>query len=147
MELLSFERGRAEEDAASALRLAPGDPVIRIENRLLLQGRPVGLDRLTLSAQMFRGLTERRFAERSSTIYHLYQTAFGITVTRAAERARALLADRGDARILGVPVGTALIQVRRTAMTFGDRPVEYRVSVINTAQHEYVHLLSRPGQA
>jgi GntR family transcriptional regulator len=36
------------------------------------------------------------------------------------------------------------MQVRRCALTFGDKPVEYRVSTISTAQHEYVHLLSRP---
>ena len=32
-----------------------------------------------------------------------------------------------------------------SALTFGDRPVEYRVSTINTAQHDYVQLLSRPA--
>jgi len=37
------------------------------------------------------------------------------------------------------------MQVRRTALTFGDRPVEYRVSIINTARHDYVNLLSRPA--
>jgi GntR family transcriptional regulator len=37
-----------------------------------------------------------------------------------------------------------MLQVRRTAVTFGDRPVEYRVSTIHTAQHEYVQTLSRP---
>jgi GntR family transcriptional regulator len=37
------------------------------------------------------------------------------------------------------------MQVRRTALTFGDKPVEYRVSTIDTAQHEYVHMLSRPA--
>jgi GntR family transcriptional regulator len=36
------------------------------------------------------------------------------------------------------------MQVRRCALTFGDKPVEYRVSTISTAQHEYVHSLSRP---
>jgi GntR family transcriptional regulator len=35
--------------------------------------------------------------------------------------------------------------VHRCALTFGERPVEYRVSTIDTARHDYVHLLSRPG--
>jgi GntR family transcriptional regulator len=34
--------------------------------------------------------------------------------------------------------------VRRTALTFGDKPIEYRVSTVNTARHDYVHLLQRP---
>jgi GntR family transcriptional regulator len=46
--------------------------------------------------------------------------------------------------VLGIPLGTPVMQVRRTALTFGDRPVEYRVSTIDTRHHDYVHLLSRP---
>jgi GntR family transcriptional regulator len=144
LELLGFERVRMEEDAAGALGLKTGEPALQIDNRLLLQGKAVIHDRLVLPALLFKGLTEKRFRERSSTIYHLYQTGFGITVTHAQERARAVAADRAAARILGVTIGAPVMQVRRTALTFGDKPVEYRVSTISTAQHEYVHSLSRP---
>jgi GntR family transcriptional regulator len=41
-----------------------------------------------------------------------------------------------------VAPGSPLLQVRRTALTFGDRPVEYRVSTLWTAQHDYVSTLS-----
>jgi GntR family transcriptional regulator len=46
--------------------------------------------------------------------------------------------------VLGLTPGQPVMQVHRTALTFGDRPVEHRVSIINTAQHDYVNLLSRP---
>ena len=148
VDLVSFERLRAEEEPAQALQLRPGDPVIQIENRLRLQGMAVIYDRLTLPAGPFKGLTEKRFRERPSTIYQLYQSDFGITVVRAQERARARAADRNAARVLGLAVGLPVMQVNRTALTFGDRPVEHRVSIINTAHHDYVNLLSRPaGQA
>jgi len=58
---------------------------------------------------------------------------------------RASRADRSTARALRIAPGTPVMQVRRIAQTFGDRPVEYRVSTIDTARHDYVHLLSRPG--
>ena len=145
VELVAYERVRMEEEPALALGLKPGEPAVQIDNRLLLQGRAVIHDRLTLPALLFKGLTEKRFRERASTIYHLYQTEFGITVTRASERTRALIADRNTVRMLGVAPGAAVMQVRRTALTFGDKPVEYRVSTINTAHHEYVQLLSRPA--
>jgi GntR family transcriptional regulator len=147
VELVSFERLRLDDEAAQALGLKPGEPAIQIDNRLLLQGQAVIYDRLTLPAQLFKGLTEKRFSDRSSTIYHLYQTEYGITVTRALERARATGADRTSARVLGLAPNAPVLQVRRTALTFGDKPVEYRVSVVNTAQHEYVQLLSRPVAA
>ena len=145
VELLAFERLRVDEEPAQALGLRSGEPVIQIDNRLLLQGRAVIHDRLTLPALLYKGLSEKRLRDRSSTIYHLYQTAFGITVTRAHERARAVAADRSAARILGVALGAPVMQVRRTALTFGDKPVEYRVSTVNTALHDYVQLLSRPA--
>jgi GntR family transcriptional regulator len=142
VECLAFVRTRADETEAAALRIRPQDPVIRIDNRLALGGRPVVHDRLVISAPLFKGLTEKRLRERPGTIYHLYQTDHGITVLRARERARATIASRETARILGVPIGRPVLEVHRIALTFGDRPVEYRVSTINTAAHDYVSLLS-----
>jgi GntR family transcriptional regulator len=121
-----------------------GEPVIEFHNRLRLQGRPVVFDRITVPATLFRGLTEKRLRERPGTIYQFYQSEFGITVVRARERARAVAADRAAARALGLAPGTPVMQVRRAALTFGDRPVEVRVSTIDTTLHDYVHLLSRP---
>jgi GntR family transcriptional regulator len=144
---VAFERARCTADAALALRLREGDPVFAITNRLLLQGRPVVLDRLVLSAAMFKGLTEKRWMERAGTIYQLYQSQFGVTVLQAHERANAVTADRPAAKWLGVIVGAPMLQVRRTATTFGDRPVEYRVSLIDTTRHDYVHRLGRAEPA
>jgi GntR family transcriptional regulator len=146
VELLSFGRERLDdEDAAQALGLRVGDAVLCIDNRLLLQGRAVIHDRIRLPAALFRGLTEKRFRDRPSTIYHLYQAEFGITVVRVHERAVAVAAGRTESRLLGVPAGMPLLQVRRTALGFGDKPVEYRVSAIDTTRHDYVSLLSRPA--
>jgi GntR family transcriptional regulator len=142
VELLSFERGRLEDEAAAALARQAGDAAIVVENRLSLQGRPVVYDRIVLPAVLYRGLTEKRLRDRPSTIYHLYQTVFGITVLRATERVRAVMADRACSRVLGVAPGSAVLQVRRTALTFHDKPVEYRVSTVTTAQHDYVSTLA-----
>ncbi len=143
VEQVAFERGRAEDAAAQALGLRPGEPVILVENALRLQGRAVIHDRLVLPAALFRGLGEKRLRERPGTIYQFYQAEFGITVLRALERARAVGADRAAARVLGIAAGTPVIEVHRTALTFGDRPVEYRVSVVDTTRHDYVNVLSR----
>jgi GntR family transcriptional regulator len=143
IELVSFERQPMEETAAAALGLSPGLPALQIENRLRLQGRPVVYDRLVIPAALFKGLTEKRWVERPSTIYHLYQSEFGITVVHARERLRAVAAQRPAARVLGVALGTPLLEVRRVAIGLGGRPVEYRVSTVLTSQHEYVNQLSR----
>ncbi len=144
VELLGFERARLDEDAAQALGAPAGEACFAIETRLALQGRAVAYDRIVIPAALFRGLTEKRLRDRPSTIYHLYQTEFGITVVRAHERLRAISADRTVARVLGLPHGAPVLQVRRTALTFGDKPVEHRVSTVNTSHHDYVNLLTRP---
>jgi GntR family transcriptional regulator len=144
VELVSFERTRLDDEAANALNRKPGEAALQIENRLRLQGRPVVHDRLVIPAALFRGLTEKRWQERPSTIYHLYQSEFAITVVRAHERLRAVGADRAAARVLGVPLGQPVLQVRRVALDLGGHAVEWRVSTVVTGQHDYVNLLSRP---
>jgi GntR family transcriptional regulator len=144
VDLLVFERGRADDTAARALDLRGAEPVFRIENLLHLQGSAVIHERLTLPASLFKGLTEKRLRERSGTLYQLYQGEFGVSVLRASERARAAAADRSAARVLGLVAGQPVLQVRRTALTFGDRPVEHRVSIINTAHHDYVNVHAEP---
>ncbi len=145
VELLGFDRGRLDDEAAEALGRRSGDAAWLFENRLRLQGRAVVHDRIALPAALFRGLSEKRLRERPATLYRLYQDDFAITVVRAVERARAIAADRSTARILGVPPGTPMLQLRRTALSFGDKPVEYRVSSVHTAVHDYVQTLSRPA--
>ena len=145
VELVAFERTRLDDEAAAALGVKAGDAAFQVENRLRLQGRAVVYDRLLIPAALFRGLTERRWRERPSTIYHLFQAEFGITVVRAHERLRAAAADRAAVRVLGVAAGAPVLQVRRTAIALGGRAVEYRVSTVHTAHHDYVSLLSRPN--
>jgi GntR family transcriptional regulator len=147
VECVAFARARADETAAAALRIKAGDPVIRIDNRLSLGGRAVVHDHLCIAAHTFKALTEKRFRERPGTIYSLYQSDFGITVLTARERARAAAAGAQTARILGLAVGLPVLEVHRVALTFGDKPVEYRVSTIHTATHDYVSLLSKRAPA
>ncbi len=143
IECIHFEKAVPTEEEAMALRIKASDFVFRIENRLLLQDQVVMHDQLVLSVTLFRQLTEKRFIERPNTIYGLYQTDFGITVLRAQERARAVSANRNSARVLGVPLGAPVMEVHRLALSFEDRPVEYRVSTINTRHHDYVNTLAK----
>jgi len=142
--LLAFARGRAGRAHADALRIPAGDTVIRVRNVLSLSGQPVIVDDLTLPAARFPGLTQAQFASRPSTIYNLYQDAFGIFVVRTSERLRAVLADTEAAALLGIARGAPLLTIRRVALSYNDEPVELRVSRVNTAAHEYYADIDRP---
>ncbi|HXF79416.1 MAG TPA: GntR family transcriptional regulator [Usitatibacter sp.] len=141
--LVSFRRGRAGADEAAALAIAPSDKVIRIRNVLSIAGEPVIVDDITLPAELFRGLTEKTFAARGNTIYHLYQSRYGINVLRTDERLRAIACPRDVSQALGVAAGAPLLEIRRVALTFRDRPVELRLSRVSTARHDYHNTLGK----
>lgn len=143
--LVSFAKGKADRGEADALAIAAGDPVFRIRNLLHLSGKPVIVDDLTLPAARFHGLTEARFAGRASTIYNLYQEAFGLSVVTARERLRAKVADADTAPLLGVARGAPLLAIRRIAYSYNDDPVELRRSLVDTATHEYWADIGSPG--
>ena len=140
---LAFRRDRADAAAARALGIAQHDKVIRIRNVLSLAGRPAIVDDITIPAQLFPGLTEKIFLARDNTIYHLYQSRFGINVLRTDERLRAILASRDAAALLHVAPGAPLLEIRRVALTFRDRPVELRISRVDTSRHDYHNTLGK----
>jgi GntR family transcriptional regulator len=141
---LSFRRAKAGAAEARGLQLRPGAPVLRIRNLLSLAGRPVVLDSLVLPRNLFPGLTERILTGRGNTIYHLYHTRYGVNVLRTTERLRATRAGSEAARLLRVPAGSPLLQISRTALSYGDAPVELRESLVNTAAHDYFSDLGKP---
>lgn len=140
---LGFSTGKATESEAFALRLRLSDAVWRIDNSLNLNGKTVVHDRIVLAQAMFKGLTEKRFQERPNTIYNLYQTDHGISVIRAQERVRATAVSSEIGRVLGLRAGTPVLEVHRIATTFGERPVEFRISTVSTQNHDYVSLISK----
>ena len=140
---VGFERDRATREIAAALAIAPHDKVVRIRNVLSLEGRARIVDDITLPAELFPGLTEKVFVARNNTIYNLYQSRFGINVLRTDERLRAVLADEGLAALIGVAPGAPLLEIRRVALTFRDRPVELRISRVDTSEHHYHNTLGK----
>ena len=144
VDTVRFETVKCNDEEAHMLRLRKGDAVIRIDNRLSLAGDAVVHDRITLPEHLYKGLSLARLEARASTLYNLYQTDFGITVLRAQERARAAACTADVARILGLRTGQPVIEVHRLAVSFGEKPVEYRVSSIDTSAHDYVNTLSKP---
>ena len=140
---VAFRRDRADSATARGLGIAPHDKVIRIRNVLSLEEHPRIVDEITLPAALFPGLSEKIFLARENTIYHLYQSRYGINVLRTDERLRAVLAGVEEARLLGLAAGTPLLEIRRVAMTFRDRPVELRVSRVDTRDHDYHNTLGK----
>lgn len=136
--LASFRKGKATREIATMLGIEPNARVFTFVNRLALHGEPVMIDNITVAEARFPGLTEAALRERPSTLYNFYQDAFHINVVGTEERLRAATADEAESKLLDVPHGTPLLEVRRVAYSYHQTPVEVRISHVNTERYEYV---------
>lgn len=143
--LLSFRQARATQAVAAALAIAPGARVLQVENLLHLRSRPVLFDEITVAAALFPRLDRARFERRAGTIYGLYESDYGIDVVRSTERLSAVACPARIARLLDLAAGDPVLRIRRIAFGWGDRPVEHRVSWVDTRSHEYLSDLWKRG--
>lgn len=135
---LDFGRDSAEHVVAQRLGIAPGAAVYGIVNLMLMGGRPVLVDNLNIPCALFPGLTLEHFIARDATIYDLYRDSFGVNIVMTEDHVSAVGADRATAKLLGRPVGTPLLEIVRVAYTFGERPVEFRRSLLDSQHYEFV---------
>ncbi len=139
---IDCRRLRAPSDIARALDLKSGDTVVQVRRVLSFDGAPVVLDDIWLPGQLFKGLTAERLSEYRGPMYGLFETEFGVRMIRAEERIRAVAADAAAAELLGLALNAPLLSVERLSLTYGDKPVELRRGLYNTASHHYRNELS-----
>jgi GntR family transcriptional regulator len=137
-ELLAFSRERSGSDDEAQLGIPRGSRIARVRNLLKLAGKPVVLDDITVSTDRFARIDEDTFRNRDGTIYGLYQARYGVNVVRISERLSATQPPADIAVILGMRSGEPALRIRRVAYTYNDSPVEYRLSWINSTDHEYL---------
>ncbi|HJV96727.1 MAG TPA: GntR family transcriptional regulator, partial [Albitalea sp.] len=139
---IDCRRLRAPSDIARALALKSGDAVVQVRRVLSFRDSPVVLDDIWLPGQLFKGLTAERLSDYRGPMYGLFESEFGVRMIRAEEKIRAVPADAAAAGLLAVPEGTPLLSVERLSFTYGDKPVELRRGLYNTAFHHYRNELS-----
>lgn len=138
-ELLTWEKAKADAKMANLLGVRKGAPLIVLTRVLRMNGKPVIYDEIRLSPTVFKGLTAAKINEFQGTIYSLYETHYGIRIVQAEERLKAIAAPARVAEHLGLKEGTPILSVERVALTYGDKPVEWRVSLCNTENHYYLN--------
>jgi len=137
-----LERGAASGESAEALQLVPGTPTTRFRRVMSFDGRPVIFDDIAFATSQFPGFTLAELEEFHDSVYSFYETVFGVRMIRAQERLTAVAADSLAAAHLKVAVGTPLLRVDRVALTYGDRPVEWRRGLCVTEGFAYRNELS-----
>lgn len=112
----------AGEEAATALGLTAGTPVVQVLRLRLLDGEPAMVERSSFVEEHGRLLFD--FDADSGSIYaHLRSS--GVPLHAAKHVIDAIGADETDAALLGVPVGTPLLRERRRAVSREGEVVEF----------------------
>jgi GntR family transcriptional regulator len=138
--ILGVETRDADAEAARVLNLRrfgkSGARVVAIERVRTIADKVCIAERIVLPKSLFPGIEKR---DLPNNLYELYRAEFGVSIARATERLKAVVAARREAKHLDVPVGTPLLAIDRTALAIDGAPVEWRVSLCRT---DMVHYLS-----
>ncbi len=140
-QLLSCERRKSDAATSRLTGLKQGASIIAIQRLLTFSGRPVILDDIILEARHFRGLNATRINEHNGSLYSMYERVYGIPMVRASEKLSAEAATDAQAAALNIATGYPLLRIERTAFTYGDQPMEWRVGHCVTADHYYLNEL------
>ncbi len=97
---------------ARVLSARSSDGAIEIKRIRLADGEPFALERSSFPADRFAGLLE---LDLTGSLYDLLDEHFDAAPVRAVERIEPVLADGEEADALGLPAGSPLMLVDRTA--------------------------------
>ncbi|MER1967100.1 GntR family transcriptional regulator [Castellaniella sp. GW247-6E4] len=141
-QILDCKRVKAPADVAQALDLRAGDIVVNMRRVLSFDDIPTILDDIWLPGGAFKGLTMDSLTRYRGPVYALFETEFGVSMVRAEEKLRAVVASAAQAEWLRVAVGSPLLQVERVSYTYGDRPMELRRGHYVTERYHYRNSLN-----
>ena len=134
-QVVAIEEVVASGDERGKLALARHARVVRIRRRRAVSGVPCVLESIAVPASVFPGL---KSMDLPNTLYSLYATHYGITISGTNEKLKALALPAAEALLLGLKQRTPVLEIDRVAFDLERRPVEWRVSLCLTDQVHYL---------
>jgi GntR family transcriptional regulator len=135
-ELVSIQIEVATKQVVGALELKAKEKVVVLNRRRILNNEFCVSEKICLPQKYFKGLDES--SEIPHTLYHFYQTQFGLSVHHTQDSIKADLATKKDVKALGIKHGEALLQVTRIAQSLDGKAIEYRISRCRSDKYHYL---------
>ena len=142
VKVLSVQHLKAPKDVGEKLQLANGAMVQKAERVRSTREGPVSLITTWVPESIAHGFGRRELSQKPILV--LLEEA-GVIVGRAEQTISARLADVEMARHLDVPVGSALLAVRRLIYDDQEKPVQWLLGLYRPDRYEYQMQLSRVG--
>jgi len=125
----------ADGRAQFKLKLSRGEPVVRVERYLLLDGEPVAFTTIYIPAAKCPGLVEDVWQWQS--LISLFENKHHLFPAKALQTVEAVKADERIARLLGVDVDDPLLYTERITYLEGDDPIEFTQSYLRSDRYTY----------
>jgi GntR family transcriptional regulator len=142
VKVLELDTISAPPQVAQALGLSLGDPVQKAVRVRSTQQGPLSHITTYVPAHLAASFGRRELVKEPILV--LLEKA-GLVLGRAQQRISARLADAGTAQALAVPVGSALLAVRRLVYDQDERPIQWLHGLYRPDRYEYEMKLSRVG--
>lgn len=134
-QLIKAEDGAATRAESKHLDVTIGAPVRRLLRVRLFKERPTIIERIVVSESVLPGLG--RDEALPDHLFRYYEARFNVTVVDAEQRMRASAATKEEAELLCLNEGAPLLEIERVAYAANRRPVEWRLSRVDTSEHDY----------
>ncbi|MES2977939.1 MAG: GntR family transcriptional regulator [Pseudomonadota bacterium] len=143
VQVISVDNVQASEAVAQALHIAPASLVQKaVRLRSTRQG-PLSHITTYVPAELTASFGRKELGKKPILV--LLEES-GLQLGQAVQQISARLADAGIARLLDVPVGSALLHVRRVVHDQNDRPIQCLHGLYRPDRYEYQMKLSRVGE-
>jgi GntR family transcriptional regulator len=142
VKVLSVHTLLAPKDIQDKLHIAATDWVQKAERVRCTGQGPLSHITTWVPSAIAKGFGQRELAQKPILV--LLEEA-GVKVGRAEQTISARLADADMARYLDVPVGSALLSVRRLIYDDQENPIQWLLGLYRPDRYEYQMQLSRVG--
>jgi GntR family transcriptional regulator len=139
-DFVSLQRDRATHEETELLRLSrygKQRDVYRLRITFSLEGDTVGVSDAVLPAGLFGRMTRAGVCDGGVTLYALYQSNYNVNVISVSADLSGESLPSDVSPLLGLKAGSPVLVMRRKAYTYGDAPVELRISWVNTAECKF----------
>ena len=126
-EVLIFRTEAADARLGQRLQVSPGDDLLYVMRRRIVDGEPMALEEIRLPAALVPGIAAGDFV--SGSLYRRLRERFGVDPTDAVQTTEPTVTDANEARLLGVPLYSPALLFERTTRDGGGRVVEFTRSV------------------
>jgi GntR family transcriptional regulator len=123
-------------EEAQKLELSQGEMIVQFRRIRYLNNVSTIVETISLPLEHFPGFGTD--VEPPNNLFRFYQSAYGVTVSKAEEHLKAVSATAEEATILNIEEGAPMLEIDRIAKMLDGRPVEWRVSHCDTSNYRYV---------